>query len=143
MVRHVYCMTNDKGMYLDDSECETSKKPATIATCVKMACPQPQWFVHDWTQCAGRCEEGWQRRQVECKTHDGDRSEQCDPNSRPIDARRCDISCEEELATQDECIDNYNFAYCPLVLKFRFCDREYFLKMCCKTCHISGAAGYS
>ncbi|KAH3741891.1 hypothetical protein DPMN_048621 [Dreissena polymorpha] len=38
-----------------------------------------------------------------------------------------------------ECVDNYNFAYCPLVLKFRFCDREYFLKMCCKTCQISGA----
>lgn len=52
-------------------------------------------------QCAGSCEEGWQRRQVECKTHDGELSEQCDVNSRPIDGRRCDMSCEEELATQD------------------------------------------
>lgn len=25
-------------------------------------------------------------------------------------------------------------AYCPLVLKFKFCSRAYFRQMCCKTC---------
>ena len=50
MVRHVYCMTSDKEMYLDDSKCDNSRKPATIATCMKMACPQPEWKVHEWTE---------------------------------------------------------------------------------------------
>ncbi|KAH3741893.1 hypothetical protein DPMN_048623 [Dreissena polymorpha] len=50
MVRHVYCMTSDREMYLDDAECEAAKKPATIATCVKMACQQPKWVVQDWSE---------------------------------------------------------------------------------------------
>ena len=50
MVRHVYCMTSDKEMYLDDNECEANRKPATIATCVKRACPKPTWVVHDWSE---------------------------------------------------------------------------------------------
>ncbi|WAR22939.1 ATS6-like protein [Mya arenaria] len=141
MVRHVYCMTSDRGMYLDDSECDGTNKPATMATCIKMACPQPKWVLHEWSECQGRCDEGWQRRQVDCINHDGDVSDDCDINSRPVDARKCNMNCDEELGTHDECVDNYNFAYCPLVLKFRFCDREYFLKMCCKTCQISGALG--
>ena len=50
MVRHVYCMTSDKEMYLDDNECDSNRKPATIATCVKRACPKPSWVVHEWRE---------------------------------------------------------------------------------------------
>ena len=48
MVRHVYCVTSDLKTYLDDHECNGTGKPATIATCFKMTCPQPHWVVHDW-----------------------------------------------------------------------------------------------
>ena len=43
-------MTSDKEMYLDDNECDKNRKPATIATCVKMACPKPAWIVHEWSE---------------------------------------------------------------------------------------------
>ena len=33
-----------------------------------------------------------------------------------------------------DCKDVNKISYCPLVKRFRFCDREYFRKMCCKTC---------
>lgn len=33
-----------------------------------------------------------------------------------------------------ECKDVNKVAYCPLVLKFKFCSRTYFRQMCCKTC---------
>lgn len=33
-----------------------------------------------------------------------------------------------------ECKDVNKVAYCPLVLKFKFCSRAYFRQMCCKTC---------
>ncbi|KAH3741892.1 hypothetical protein DPMN_048622 [Dreissena polymorpha] len=59
-----------------------------------------KWFC-SWYQCQGRCGEGWQRRQVDCIDHDGEPGDKCDPESRPADARRCDMNCEEELATHD------------------------------------------
>ena len=33
-----------------------------------------------------------------------------------------------------DCKDVNKISYCPSVMRFRFCDREYFRKMCCKTC---------
>lgn len=33
-----------------------------------------------------------------------------------------------------ECKDVSTVAYCPLVLRFKFCNRPYFRQMCCKTC---------
>lgn len=33
-----------------------------------------------------------------------------------------------------ECKDVNTVAYCPLVLRFKFCSRAYFRQMCCKTC---------
>ena len=33
-----------------------------------------------------------------------------------------------------ECKDVNTVAYCPLVLRFKFCSRPYFRQMCCKTC---------
>ena len=38
------------------------------------------------------------------------------------------------LFLSPECKDVNKVAYCPLVLKFKFCSRAYFRQMCCKTC---------
>lgn len=40
-----------------------------------------------------------------------------------------------------ECKDVNKVAYCPLVLKFKFCSRAYFRQMCCKTCQGHWACG--
>lgn len=73
---------------------------------------------------------------------------------RKLDSRRCDIRFAHWLeavmlveAVQEgnnvylfsfflspECKDVNKVAYCPLVLKFKFCSRAYFRQMCCKTC---------
>ena len=33
---------------------------------------------------------------MQCRTHDGQPSDQCLSSERPVDARRCDTACEEE-----------------------------------------------
>ena len=38
------------------------------------------------------------------------------------------------LVSNAECKDVNTVAYCPLVLRFKFCSRPYFRQMCCKTC---------
>ena len=57
--------------------------------------------MHFMFQCTGTCANGWQRRQVDCKTYEGRQSDKCDADSRPVNARRCDIPCEEQLLTQE------------------------------------------
>lgn len=37
-----------------------------------------------------------------------------------------------------ECTDVNKAAYCPLVLKFKFCSRPYFRRLCCRTCTSAG-----
>ncbi|KAK3579868.1 hypothetical protein CHS0354_025773 [Potamilus streckersoni] len=134
MVRHVYCTTSDKQIYLDESQCDISKKPETIATCVKQSCPPPTWVIGEWSECSVECGQGWHERSVECMTFDGKPSDLCPKRDKPAVSQRCDAPCDQESG-DDECADKYQVAYCPLVLKFRFCDREYFQRMCCKTCH--------
>lgn len=41
-----------------------------------------------------------------------------------------------------ECVDTYSVAYCPLVLRFKFCNREYFRNICCKTCTAANGIGW-
>lgn len=38
------------------------------------------------------------------------------------------------LCLPTECKDVNTVAYCPMVLRFKFCSRPYFRQMCCKTC---------
>lgn len=37
-----------------------------------------------------------------------------------------------------DCEDKFRVAYCPLVLKFGYCERTYFQTMCCETCTKAG-----
>lgn len=46
----------------------------------------------------------------------------------------CASNCFPFLPHWLECKDVNKVAYCPLVLKFKFCSRAYFRQMCCKTC---------
>ena len=51
-------------------------------------------------QCTGTCDSAWQRRRVECRTHDGEPSDTCDVRKRPIDSRKCDKACRDQTTHQ-------------------------------------------
>ncbi|KAI1230494.1 hypothetical protein IHE44_0009954 [Lamprotornis superbus] len=53
----------------------------------------------------------------------------------PPGMQQCETKCESgPTDNPEECKDVNKVAYCPLVLKFKFCSRTYFRQMCCKTC---------
>lgn len=89
------------------------------------------------SQCTAECGRGRQMRRVFCMTHDNRRSNQCPNRQRPPNSRSCQVTCEmaSDSPTEAEvCLDDLKVAYCPLVRKFKFCNRAYFRKMCCQTC---------
>ncbi|XP_071118930.1 A disintegrin and metalloproteinase with thrombospondin motifs 6-like [Haliotis cracherodii] len=130
--RRVFCMTTDGKTYVDEDNCDAAEKPSTRMACINQKCPPPQWVTGEWGPCSPECGPGQQRRNAQCRAFSGQTSSKCTVKTKPDTVRRCDSSCKPE--DEDVCEDKYKVAYCPLVLKFQFCDREYFQKMCCKTC---------
>ena len=59
-------------------------------------------FCRVYFQCSGPCDNAWERRRVQCRTHDGQPSNECRTEDRPLDARRCDVVCEEETMVEGE-----------------------------------------
>ncbi|KAL5016574.1 hypothetical protein ScPMuIL_006163 [Solemya velum] len=159
--RHMYCMTSDRQTHLDESHCDGHDKPPLRDVCIIRECPhlngrlgsgtrvgdhigtiqsrqtvRGQGFSQyrvDYNFCSSDCGFGHERRIVQCRLYNGDISNQCDDREKPPTTQECESPCLEDH-TDDECEDRYQISYCPLVLKFGFCNREYFQKICCKSC---------
>uniref|UniRef100_A0A8C5MSJ6 PLAC domain-containing protein n=1 Tax=Leptobrachium leishanense TaxID=445787 RepID=A0A8C5MSJ6_9ANUR len=133
--RIVHCKSGDHGDTGPSSQCIAKDKPATTVRCTMRRCPLPRWVTGEWGECSAPCGLGQQRRSVQCLNHTGQSSVECPEVSRPSAMQQCENNCETGPSdSPDECKDVNKVAYCPLVLKFKFCSRPYFRQMCCHTC---------
>eukprot|EP00062_Callorhinchus_milii_P015591 gi/632966002/ref/XP_007899177.1/ PREDICTED: A disintegrin and metalloproteinase with thrombospondin motifs 10 [Callorhinchus milii] len=133
--RIVLCKDSDHTVTYPPSRCSAAFKPHSRMRCILQRCPPPHWVAGDWSPCSVQCGLGQQMRAVQCLTYTGKPSMECPESLRPPAMQQCESRCET-LPTEnpEECKDVNKVAYCPLVLKFKFCNRPYFRQMCCRTC---------
>uniref|UniRef100_A0A8C5J3M9 ADAM metallopeptidase with thrombospondin type 1 motif 10 n=1 Tax=Junco hyemalis TaxID=40217 RepID=A0A8C5J3M9_JUNHY len=128
--RSVFCkrkISASEEKTLDDASCP-QPRPKMLEPCNNQTCP-PEWV------CSAQCGLGQQRRSVQCLAHTGQPSMECVEALQPPGMQQCETKCESgPTDNPEECKDVNKVAYCPLVLKFKFCSRTYFRQMCCKTC---------
>uniref|UniRef100_A0A8C3KIM1 ADAM metallopeptidase with thrombospondin type 1 motif 10 n=1 Tax=Calidris pygmaea TaxID=425635 RepID=A0A8C3KIM1_9CHAR len=133
--RIVLCKSGDHSATLPTSQCSEGSKPPTSMRCNLRRCPPPRWVTGEWGECSAQCGLGQQRRSVQCLAHTGQPSSDCMETLQPPAMQQCETKCESgPTDNPEECKDVNKVAYCPLVLKFKFCSRTYFRQMCCKTC---------
>ncbi|XP_048353725.1 A disintegrin and metalloproteinase with thrombospondin motifs 10-like [Sphaerodactylus townsendi] len=109
-----------------------NKLPERQRPCNTEPCPPAK---RKGTTCSGKCGFGQQRRSVQCMSHTGQPSSECVETLRPVMMQQCENKCDSgPTENPEECKDVNKVAYCPLVLKFKFCSRPYFRQICCKTC---------
>ncbi|RMC00879.1 hypothetical protein DUI87_22564 [Hirundo rustica rustica] len=133
--RIVLCKSGDHSVTLPTSQCHEAAKPPTSMRCNLRRCPPPRWVTGKWGECSAQCGLGQQRRSVQCLAHTGQPSVDCVEALQPPGMQQCETKCESgPTDNPEECKDVNKVAYCPLVLKFKFCSRTYFRQMCCKTC---------
>ncbi|XP_015250481.1 PREDICTED: A disintegrin and metalloproteinase with thrombospondin motifs 10-like isoform X2 [Cyprinodon variegatus] len=136
--RVVLCKSGESGDTLPDSKCPKYGRPTSRVRCNLQRCPPPQWVTGPWGECSARCGLGQEMRSVQCLTHTGQPSNECLEHQRPAAMQQCKSKCDPSLPINtenpEECKDVSTVAYCPLVLRFKFCNRPYFRQMCCKTC---------
>ncbi|XP_015270246.1 PREDICTED: A disintegrin and metalloproteinase with thrombospondin motifs 10 [Gekko japonicus] len=133
--RIVLCKSGDHTSTLPTSQCPENSKPPTSIRCSLRRCPPPRWVLGEWGECSGKCGFGQQRRSIQCMSHTGQPSSECVETLRPVMMQQCENKCDSgPTENPEECKDVNKVAYCPLVLKFKFCSRPYFRQICCKTC---------
>uniref|UniRef100_A0A673JAV4 PLAC domain-containing protein n=1 Tax=Sinocyclocheilus rhinocerous TaxID=307959 RepID=A0A673JAV4_9TELE len=134
--RVILCRSGENGETLPESECPKQSHPTTRVRCNIQRCPPPQWVTGPWGECSAWCGMGQEIRLVQCLTHIGQPSNECTETHRPASMQQCKSKCDKNGPTDnpEECKDVNTVAYCPLVLRFKFCSRAYFRQMCCKTC---------
>ncbi|OWK51419.1 A disintegrin and metalloproteinase with thrombospondin motifs 10 [Lonchura striata] len=133
--RIVLCKSGDHSVTLPTSQCHEAAKPPTSMRCNLRRCPPPRWVTGEWGECSAQCGLGQQRRSVQCLAHTGQPAMDCVEALQPPGMQQCESKCESgPTDNPEECKDVNKVAYCPLVLKFKFCSRTYFRQMCCKTC---------
>ncbi|XP_030229242.1 A disintegrin and metalloproteinase with thrombospondin motifs 6, partial [Gadus morhua] len=136
--RLILCKSGESSGTLPEAQCPRLGRPTSRVRCNLQRCPPPQWVAGPWGECLARCGLGQEMRSVQCLTHTGLPSTECMEHLRPAGMQQCKSKCDLSLpATTDhpeECKDVNTVAYCPLVLRFKFCSRPYFRQMCCKTC---------
>ncbi|XP_078802043.1 A disintegrin and metalloproteinase with thrombospondin motifs 10 isoform X3 [Oryzias latipes] len=136
--RVVLCKSGESGDILSESRCPKHGRPTSRVRCNLKRCPPPQWIVGPWGECSAKCGLGQEMRLVQCLTHTGQPSNECLDHQRPAAMQQCRSKCDLNLPIStentEECKDVNTVAYCPLVLRFKFCSRPYFRQMCCKTC---------
>ncbi|RVE66130.1 hypothetical protein OJAV_G00123340 [Oryzias javanicus] len=133
--RIALCKSSDMTKTFPPSHCPSHNKPPVRIRCSLGRCPPPRWIPGDWGQCSAHCGLGQQMRTVTCLSYTGQLSNECPESQRPATMQQCESKCNSTPNSNgDECKDVNKVAYCPLVLKFKFCSRAYFRQMCCKTC---------
>ncbi|XP_077441258.1 A disintegrin and metalloproteinase with thrombospondin motifs 10 [Vanacampus margaritifer] len=136
--RVVLCKSGESGDTLPDAKCPKYGRPTFRVRCNLKRCPPPQWVTGPWGECSAKCGLGQEMRSVQCLTHTGMPSNECLEHLRPASMQQCKSKCDliMPISTDnpEECKDVNTVAYCPLVLRFKFCSRPYFRQMCCKTC---------
>ncbi|XP_041086125.1 A disintegrin and metalloproteinase with thrombospondin motifs 10 [Polyodon spathula] len=133
--RIILCKSGDHSITLPAPSCPDEGKPTTSMRCNLQRCPPPHWAAGEWGECSAKCGLGQQMRSVQCLTYTGQPSSECSEALRPAGMQQCESKCNPgPTDNPEECKDVNTVAYCPLVLKFRFCSRPYFRQMCCKTC---------
>lgn len=133
--RIVLCKSSDLTKTFPAALCSDHSKPPVRIRCSLGRCPPPRWIPGEWGQCSAQCGLGQQMRTVQCLSYTGQPSSECLDSLRPNTMQQCESKCDSTpISGGDECKDVNKVAYCPLVLKFKFCSRAYFRQMCCKTC---------
>uniref|UniRef100_A0A3Q3KHW4 ADAM metallopeptidase with thrombospondin type 1 motif, 10 n=1 Tax=Monopterus albus TaxID=43700 RepID=A0A3Q3KHW4_MONAL len=136
--RVVLCKSGESGDTLPESRCPKQGRPTSRVRCNLQRCPPPQWVTGPWGECSAKCGLGQEMRSVKCLTHTSHPSSECLDHQRPAATQQCKSKCAVSLPIStdnpEECKDVNTVAYCPLVLRFKFCSRPYFRQMCCKTC---------
>ncbi|XP_029025329.1 A disintegrin and metalloproteinase with thrombospondin motifs 6 [Betta splendens] len=133
--RIALCKSNDLTKTFPSAHCPSHNKPPVRIRCSLGRCPPPRWMPGEWGQCSAQCGLGQQMRTVQCLSYTGQLSNECAESLRPASMQQCESKCDATpVSNSDECKDVNKVAYCPLVLKFKFCSRAYFRQMCCKTC---------
>ncbi|MGH0143982.1 UNVERIFIED_CONTAM: hypothetical protein FKN15_038912 [Acipenser sinensis] len=133
--RIILCKSGDHSITLPAPRCPDKDKPSTSMRCNLQRCPPPHWAAGEWGECSAKCGLGQQMRSVQCLTYTGQPSSECPEALQPAGMQQCESQCNPgPTDNPEECKDVNTVAYCPLVLKFRFCSRPYFRQMCCKTC---------
>ncbi|NWR39368.1 ATS6 metalloproteinase, partial [Tachuris rubrigastra] len=133
--RIVLCKSSDLLKTFPAAQCQDESKPPVRIRCSLGRCPPPRWVTGDWGQCSAQCGLGQQMRTVQCLSYTGQASSECPETLRPPSMQQCESKCDSTpISNTEECKDVNKVAYCPLVLKFKFCSRAYFRQMCCKTC---------
>lgn len=133
--RIVLCKSSDLSKTFPVAHCQEENKPPVRMRCSLGRCPPPRWVTGDWGQCSAQCGLGQQMRTVQCLSYTGQASSDCSDTIRPQSMQQCESKCDSTpISNTEECKDVNKVAYCPLVLKFKFCSRAYFRQMCCKTC---------
>ncbi|KAI7793269.1 A disintegrin and metalloproteinase with thrombospondin motifs 6 [Triplophysa rosa] len=133
--RIVLCKSSDLTKTFPPALCSDHNKPPVRIRCSLGRCPPPRWIPGEWGQCSAQCGLGQQMRTVQCVSYTGQLSNECPESLRPNTMQQCESKCDATpISNGDECKDVNKVAYCPLVLKFKFCSRAYFRQMCCKTC---------
>uniref|UniRef100_A0A4W4FE28 ADAM metallopeptidase with thrombospondin type 1 motif, 6 n=1 Tax=Electrophorus electricus TaxID=8005 RepID=A0A4W4FE28_ELEEL len=133
--RIVLCKSSDLTKTFPPALCSDHNKPPVRIRCSLVRCPPPRWIPGEWGQCSAQCGLGQQLRTVQCLSYTGQVSNECPHTLRPNNMQQCESKCDSTPSSHgDECKDVNKVAYCPLVLKFKFCSRAYFRQMCCKTC---------
>eukprot|EP00074_Homo_sapiens_P079635 XP_011541418.1 A disintegrin and metalloproteinase with thrombospondin motifs 6 isoform X3 [Homo sapiens] len=133
--RIVLCKSSDLSKTFPAAQCPEESKPPVRIRCSLGRCPPPRWVTGDWGQCSAQCGLGQQMRTVQCLSYTGQASSDCLETVRPPSMQQCESKCDSTpISNTEECKDVNKVAYCPLVLKFKFCSRAYFRQMCCKTC---------
>uniref|UniRef100_A0A3Q0R6Q9 ADAM metallopeptidase with thrombospondin type 1 motif 6 n=1 Tax=Amphilophus citrinellus TaxID=61819 RepID=A0A3Q0R6Q9_AMPCI len=133
--RIALCKSSDLTKTFPPAHCPSHNKPPVRIRCSLGRCPPPRWIPGEWGQCSAQCGLGQQMRTVQCLSYTGQPSNDCAESLRPATMQQCESKCDATpISSGDECKDVNKVAYCPLVLKFKFCSRAYFRQMCCKTC---------
>ncbi|XP_075885679.1 A disintegrin and metalloproteinase with thrombospondin motifs 6 isoform X3 [Nelusetta ayraudi] len=133
--RIALCKSSDLTKTFPPAHCPSHTKPPVRIRCSLGRCPPPRWIPGEWGQCSAQCGLGQQMRTVQCLSYTGQPSHECAESLRPTTMQQCESKCDATpISNGDECKDVNKVAYCPLVLKFKFCSRAYFRQMCCKTC---------
>ncbi|XP_062340795.1 A disintegrin and metalloproteinase with thrombospondin motifs 6 [Osmerus eperlanus] len=133
--RIVLCKSSDLTKTFPPAHCPSHSKPPVRIRCSLGRCPPPRWIPGEWGQCSAQCGLGQQMRLVQCVSYTGQQSSECSEALRLSTMQQCESKCDATpILNGDECKDVNKVAYCPLVLKFKFCSRAYFRQMCCKTC---------